>query len=240
MSKSVTGVMKKEEPLISQEEFTESLPPKYRNRVDLMFMDKINELAGSDEYREEYRNNLLSYTGVLNGGRFKINDYVSAVKFVSSRLLGKNNIESYISAHPDRYKRMVNAGQDKDTIYASISAFSRSKLVMLLMEQTLVPTHVLNIDLHQKAINCQAELMTTAKSEKVRCDAANSLLNHLKQPEAQKLTLDVNVKEDDSIKQLREATLELVAQQRVEIQAGRKNIKEVAESRIIKGECVRE
>jgi hypothetical protein len=36
------------------------------------------------------------------------------------------------------------------------------------MAQTLVPSYVLNADLYQKALNTSAELMISAKSEKVR------------------------------------------------------------------------
>jgi hypothetical protein len=81
--------------------------------------------------------------------------------------------------------------------------------------------------------------MVGAKSEKVRTDAANSLLVHLKQPETTKVHLDVRVKEDDSIKELRDVTMELVKQQRQMIEAGSMNAKQVAESKIISGDFER-
>ena len=101
------------------------------------------------------------------------------------------------------------------------------------MEQTLIPSYVLNQDLYQKALNVQAELMLTAKSEKVRSDAANSLLTQLKMPEVNKVQLDVNVKEDGSIAALRESTLELVRQQRLMVEAGAMNAQEVAHSKLV-------
>jgi hypothetical protein len=64
-------------------------------------------------------------------------------------------------------------------------------------------------------------------------------LTHLKQPEATKISLDVQVKEDDSVKELREATLELVAQQRQMIQSGAMNAREVAEGKLITGDFKR-
>jgi hypothetical protein len=104
------------------------------------------------------------------------------------------------------------------------------------MEQTLVPTHVLNADLYQKAINVQAELMLSANSEKVRSDAANSLLIHLKAPETTKIKLDIGIQSDSMIEELRKTTMELAAQQRQLIESGVVNAKHIAESRIIEGE----
>jgi hypothetical protein len=101
------------------------------------------------------------------------------------------------------------------------------------MEQTLIPSYVLNQDLYQKALNVQAELMLTAKSEKVRSDAANSLLTQLKMPETQKVELSVGIKEDGSIAALRASTLELSRQQRLMMEAGAMNAQEVAHTKLI-------
>lgn len=114
-----------------------------------------------------------------------------------------------------------------------MTAYNKSKLVNLIFEQTLIPSYVLNQDLYQKALNVQAELMISAKSEKVRCDAANSLLSHLKMPETQKVELNLGIKEDSSIAALRQATMELVRQQRLMVEAGAMNAQEVAHSKVV-------
>jgi len=75
--------------------------------------------------------------------------------------------------------------------------------------------------------------MTTADSEKVRTDAANSLLNHLKAPETSKIEIDMNVKQQDGIGDLREATLELVKAQRLAIEGGQNTAKEIAHTTIV-------
>jgi hypothetical protein len=102
----------------------------------------------------------------------------------------------------------------------------------LIFEQTLIPSYVLNQDLYQKALNVQAELMVTSHSDKVRCDAANSLLTHLKMPETQKIELEIGVREDSSIAALRQTTLELSRQQRLMMESGAMNAQEVAHSKI--------
>ena len=104
----------------------------------------------------------------------------------------------------------------------------------------MVPTHVLNADVFQKAINVQADLMLNAKSEKVRTDAANSLLNHLKRPEASKIELNVGLQEGGVISELREITSKLAAKQRQLIEGGSYSAQEIAHSKLtIDGESER-
>ena len=166
-------------------------------------------------------------------GKFKITSYLDAVRYVSFKLMGLTNIESYRRTFPDKIKRFQAQNVEAKQIAAYVTAYHKSKLVSMLMEQTLVPSYVLNQDLYQKALNVQADLMISAKSEKVRSDAANSILTQLKPPETQKVELEVGVKEDSSIAQLRQATLDLVAEQRKMLQAGAVNAKEIAEKSIL-------
>jgi hypothetical protein len=182
---------------------------------------------------ESYRDNLLSYTKVMADGRFKIDSYVDAVKYVSHKLMGATNIESYIKTFPVKYQNFVNQGVASKDIASYVTAYNKGKLVNLIFEQTLIPSYVLNQDLYQKALNVQAELMVSSHSDKVRCDAANSLLTHLKMPETQKVELEIGIKEDSSIAALRATTLELSRQQRLMMEAGAMNATEVAHSKLV-------
>lgn len=166
-------------------------------------------------------------------GRFKIDSYVSAVKYVSHKLMGCTNIDAYVKTFPDKYDRFVQTGVTSKDIASYVTAYNKSKLVNLIFEQTMIPSYVLNQDLYQKALNVQADLMMTAHSEKVRTDAANSLLTHLKMPETQKVELDINVKEDSSIAALRQATMELARQQRLSMESGSMNAQEVAHTKLV-------
>ena len=121
-----------------------------------------------------------------------------------------------------------------------MSAYNKNKLVNLVYEQTLIPTHVLNADIYQKAINVQADLMLNAKSEKVRSDAANSLLNHLKKPETHKVEMNIGIKEGGAIEELREITSQLAAKQQQMIESGVYTAKDVAHKPLtIEGESER-
>ena len=225
---------------LTNEEFKKALPAKMKGNLNQTLMDQINDTITKPELFEAYRENLLSYTGVLNDGRFKIESYINAVKYVSYKLMGKSNQDAYALTFPDRYQRLLAEGVVPKDIAAYVSLYNKTKLVNLIMEQSLIPSWILNQDLYQKALNTQAELMITAKSEKVRSDAANSILTHLKRPETQKVELQVGQKEDSSIDELRQATLELVKQQRLMMEAGQMTANEVAQSRVvIEGEAQR-
>lgn len=218
---------------LTLETFRTALPEKVKKTINQELMDSINKTLSDPDMYETYRENLLSYASVMADGRFKMESYVSAVKYVSHKLMGASNIAAYIKTFPDKYQDFINRGIETKDIASYVTAYNKSKLVNLIMEQTLIPSYVLNQDLYQKALNVQAELMLTAKSEKVRSDAANSLLTQLKMPEVNKVQLDVNVKEDGSIAALRESTLELVRQQKLMVQAGAMNAQEVAHSKLV-------
>lgn len=222
--------------VLTVQQFQEALPEKVKKSVNKDLIDQINKTLSEPDLYEAYRDNLLSYTRVMADGKFKISNYVEAVKYVSHKLLGASNIEAYSKTFPDKMLRFTVQNTLPKDIASYVSAYNKSKLVNLIMEQTLVPMWVLNQDLYQKALNVQAELMVSASSEKVRSDAANSLLTHLTPPETKKIELNIGMKEDNSISSLRDATLELVAQQRQMLQSGLMNAEQVAHSKVIEGE----
>lgn len=221
---------------ITTDQFKQVLPPQLRKNVSDELLDEVNKIT-DPEFREQYRDNLISYTSVMTQGRFKLQAYVDAVRYVSYRLLGDTQIRAYSRAFPQKISDFkANGVSDKD-IASYVTAYNKGKLVNLIMAQTMVPFHVLNQDMYQKALNVQADLMLHANSEKVRSEAANSILSHLKPPEAAKVELDVNVRQDSVIDQLRQSVLDLTAQQEKMIHAGVQSAKDVAHATIIQGEA---
>lgn len=219
--------------VLTVDQFKQALPDKMRPNVSQELIDKINQTLAEPELYEAFRNNLVSYGQVLNEGRFKLSEYINAVMYVSHRVMGNTRIDSYSKTFPDRIARFTQQGVSGKDIASYVTAYDKSKLVNLIMEQTLIPSWILNQDLYQEALNTQADLMRNAKSEKVRTDAANSLLSHLKMPETQKVELDIGVKEDSSIQALRDATLALAAQQRQALISGSMNAQEVAHANLV-------
>lgn len=218
---------------LTKEQFLKVLPKKMKKTVNDGIMDAINNVVADPTIRDAFRENIISYTSVMKDGKFKMQQYLEAVHYVSYKLFGSSNIEAYCKTFPHRYQRFLDEGFSDKAISSYVNAYNNNKLVNLILEQTLVPTHILNADLYQKALNTQAELMMTSGSDKVRCDAANSLLTHLKMPETQKVELDVSVKEDKAITELRNATLDLVEQQKKALASGSMNVREIAHSKLL-------
>ena len=214
-------------------QFQQALPDKVKKSVNQELIDRVNATLSDPELYESYRDNLLSYTRVMADGRFKVSNYIDAVKYVSHKLMGCSNIEAYSKTFPDKMQRFSAQGVSGKDIASYVTAYNKSKLVNLIYEQTLIPSYVLNQDLYQRALNTQADLMINAKSEKVRSDAANSLLVQLKAPEVKKVELDIGIKEDSSIAALRQSTMELVRAQRLALESGAMNAKDVAQSRLV-------
>lgn len=220
--------------MLSEIEFKNSMPKGLRKRVTPEVMQMVNDALNDPNSCEHLRENLIGYNHVMRDGKFTIPEYINAVKYVSFKVMGCTNTESYIKTFPAKYKNFKVLGTEEKTIARYITAYNKSKLVNLIFEQSLVPTHVLNADVFQKAINVQAELMIDPDvSPKVRSDAANSLLTHLKRPEAQKIELDIGVKEDGAISDLRATTMALVKQQEKILQDGMMNAKEIAHSKLL-------
>ena len=95
---------------LTVEQFRMALPDKVKKSVNQELIDQINQTLSDPDMFETYRDNLLSYTKVMADGRFKITDYVNAVKYVSHKLMGCTNIEAYTKTFPDKYQRWVNQG----------------------------------------------------------------------------------------------------------------------------------
>lgn len=216
------------------EQFKEALPAKVKKSVSAELITKVTGLLSDPDLFEAYRDNLLGYTSVMADGKFRIDQYVNAVKYVSHKLMGCSNIEAYSKTFPDKMTDYNNRGVSPKDISSYVVAYNKSKLVNLIFEQTLVPMHVLNQDLYQKALNVQADLMVNATSEKVRSDAANSLLTHLKAPEVAKVKLDIGIEGAvNTIADLRNATQAFVREQRLFIESGAGTAKDVAEKRLL-------
>ena len=234
--RSSNAVMLVQSPdLLSKDSMIRALPKRCKTLIHDTAVTEINRLITTDpELQEQYRDNLLGYVEVLRQGKYKINSYIDAVRYVSYKLMGNNNTVAYSKTFPDRYDRLLAGGAEPKDISAYACSYNKNKLVNLIFAQTLIPTHIMNADLHQEAINRQASLMRDAKSEKVRCEAADSLLKHLKPPEGAVIELNVKASEDDSLTELKEITRTLAMTQKRMLESGTLNAQEVAESRIVK------
>jgi hypothetical protein len=223
--------------MLTREQVEKALPANLKGAATQKLTDQINTIVSDPMVAEQVRENFLGYTTVLKDGRFKTEDYLNAVTYVSFKVMGYSNQESYQRTFPNRYQALIAKGTSSKDIAAYVAAYNKGKLVNLILEQTLVPSWVMNQDLYQKAINQQAHLMMNAASEKVQTEAANSLLTHLKKPEVKEFQVSMDINDNSGIRQLEESLRQMAEQQRTLISAGVPTL-QIAAQRIVDAEFV--
>ena len=217
---------------LTKEQLSGALPDKrFRKYLTDDLVNVINAEPDS-ELRRVFRDNTLSFASVLSSGKYSLAAYVNAVKFVSLKLLGDKSSTAYSKVFPDRYQALVDKSTSPSQIASFADNYGKNSLITKIMEQTMVPTHILNAGVYQEAINVQAELMHTAKSELVRQKAAESLISNLTAPATAKIEIDIGYS-NDLVDELRATTKALAQQQLKMILNGQSSAKEIAHSEII-------
>lgn len=211
------------------------MPGRLRGAITQELVDKINTISTDPILTDEIKKNFIGYTGILQDGKYKTEDYLNAVVYVSYKLMGYSNIDSYIKTFPQRYQVLVSKGLPQKDIAAYVTAYNRGKLVNKILEQTLVPTWVLNQDVYQKAINTQAALLNS-KNEKVKFMAADSILTHLAKPEKAGPLVNIEMNQNTGIEDLRETLVKLAEVQQNLIKQGKATTEQIAEQKIIEAE----
>ena len=207
--------------MLTIELISKALPPHLKNHATQKLVDMVNNAVNDPVIAENIRDNFISYTKVLQEGKYRIEDYLNAVKFVSFRLMGDSNQEAYFKTFPQRYQALLAKGTTSKDIAAYVSAYTRGQLVNRVMEQSLVPSWVLNQHMYQEALNVQFNLMhDSGVSPKVRSDAANSLLTHLAKPKEAGPLVNIDMRETSGLTELKEAMAKMAAQQQDLIRAG--------------------
>lgn len=206
---------------LTEEQFRDALPTGMKKAINPLLIMNINNTLENEEEWEVYKENILSYTGVLQHGKFKMDQYLNAVRYVGYKVMGMTNKDAYEKTFPDKIRGFLAKGVAAKDIASYTTAYNKSKLVNLIFEQTLIPTHILNAPMFQKAINVQASIMLNEDvSAKVRSDAANSLMTHLKAPETKKVELDIGISQSSIIDDYQKSISLMVSQQMKLIEAG--------------------
>jgi hypothetical protein len=221
--------------LMTADELRDALPKHLIQGVSQQVLDNINDIIHDPDMMDHFKDNMLNYVKILSTGKYKITDYINAVHYVSFKLIGFNNTEAYAKVFPDRYQRLLDMDKTPKQISSYVANYNSNELVNKIWEQTLIPTHVLNAHHFQQAINVQVDLMLNSSSDKVKCDAANSLLTHLKRPETVKMEIDIGNNSGGVISELNKTIQELVAAQRTSIMSGSQTAHDIAQEKIING-----
>lgn len=218
---------------ISKELVIKAVPPNLKNAVSDDLVDRLNAITSDQILAEEVRKNFISYTSVLREGKFKLEDYLNAVTYVSHRLNGDTQHDAYFKTFPSRYQNLMALGKTPKEISNYVAMFNKGKLVQKIQEQTLTPAWVMNQDMFQAALNTNYQIMMDDDvSPKVRVEAANSLLTHLQKPKEVTPAVNIDLRESSGLSELKKALGQLATQQQQLIEQGG-STRDVAAQRII-------
>lgn len=185
--------------------------------------------------QEHYRDNLVSVIDVIKDGeKIKFKDYVKAVKFCSFKMAGYTDTRAYSLTFPERIERMAKDGISNTNLYVYANSYAKNKVVVEIMAKLIVPSHIMFQDYFSLAVKTQVEIMTDDTiSPKVRSDAANSLMTHLKQPEIKQAELKISTSDNGAIGSLTEALNNLSNAQKQALSSGSIKLKDISEAEII-------
>lgn len=221
--------------LITEEQFIASLPKGLNKGVPKQVLDDINDMISQGEEGEVFKENLMSHNHILKEGKFSLEQYVNAVKYISFRLMNHSQRKAYELTFPAKVTDWLANGTDEKAISSYVHAYNNSKLVMRLYDVTLVPFHLLNQPYRQEALLVEVELMRHAHSEMVRHKAAETVLNTLAPPETTQTELQMKVRESEETSELKNALADLARAQKEMLEKGG-SLKDVAESTIVTAE----
>jgi len=221
---------------LSREVVTAGMDKRTAKRVTDEIIDLVSDLVLDPELAESYLDNWVTFNTVLSTGRHKMTDYANAVKFVSFRLMDASIIDAYAKTFPVKVGAWKVAGWADKDIASQASRYAKFDIVVKMMMQAQVPTHILHMDLFNKTILDLAREGVTAKSDVARVSALTSVLQYTKPPEeVKKIQLDIGVSQSgaDAIADLRAAADLLMNAQEYSIVNGDKLVSEIANQNIV-------
>ena len=214
--------------MLTQDELRDALPAAFKAAATPALLAQVNAIATDPEEAKVFKGNFMSFGSVLEEGRFRLDDYISAVTYISHKMMGCSNQTAWKKTFPDRYQILVNRAATEKEISSYVAAYNSGQLVNKVREQSLIPTWILNAGAYQEAINVQYTIMNDEDvSAKVRVEAANSLLTHLKPPETKKVQIDLSGQTGRGLDALKEMMTAMAQVQIAAIEAG-VSTKEVA------------
>jgi len=222
---ATTMTMKKIHPsraLYTAEELTldklkGSLPKHIRDYTTQETYEKVvGMLNGDAELKRQVAQNVKL---IEEGDGIRLDELVKATAFVTFRLQGMNNKEAWSEVFPElAYKYSDQFGARG--VPQRAKAYANSRLVVKLMEHSIIPSWIRNHGAYQEAVDTQLDLMRNAHSETVRQKAADSLMTHLAKPEKGVPQVQIEVNETSGLNEIKEMLDSLAMNQRKSIIEG--------------------
>jgi hypothetical protein len=206
--------------MLTKEDIASALPANLKGAATQALTDQVNTLVSDPTTAEHIREHFISYAVVLSEGKWSLEAYMNAIQYVTYKMMGYSNQESYQRTFPQRYAHFIANGTSAKDISAYVSQYNKGKLVNLIQEKALIPVHVLYQDTFHEAIRHAAFLMTNAQSEKVQMEAANALMTHLGKPKDAAPALAIQINNSLELDALRSTLVDVSDRQRELIKSG--------------------
>lgn len=201
--------------------------PNRKGAVTDELVEIFNSTVGDPLFEgESLLQSAITYEKALQSGRFKLGDYVRAVKFCA--YLGTMNdsyVEAYKKAFFDRdfVKNRIGVPTDSVEYRELTSAASRyrsSPLVVNILTYAQVPENIFYAGYRMKAMSVLHDLMYNARSDMAKVNAAKEILTATKGSDKIDMRLDVEVKESSAVEQLNKQLMEMAAKQKMLLESG--------------------
>lgn len=217
--------------MITIQSLKQALPATAKLSVSQSLVDQLNAVTSDPILAGYIRENFVSYTNVLQDGKYTSEEYVNAITYCTYKVMGLTNKDAYINTFPQRHQQLVARGASAKDISAYVAAYHKGKLVMAILDQAYVPIWLVNQDNFQKAINVQVDLMKNAQSELVRTQAANSILTHLAKPKDAMPQVAIQINQNTGMNELMD-TLAALAEKQVNLIDNGVTAKELAAQKL--------
>ena len=102
--------------MLTKDEIIQALPPAVQGGVSDTLVNELSAIITDPDFRETFRENMISYNRVLAEGKFKLSSYMNAVMYVSYKLMGYNNMDAYSLTFPQKFQQWVVSGKSNQTI----------------------------------------------------------------------------------------------------------------------------
>jgi len=210
----------------------------------------INSSVNEPEFQgESLLKTAVTYEAVLQRNKASVTEYLNAIRFCAYLMSTDDNItEAYKKTFYERdfvKQRMSvsTTSPEYRELTSAASRYRKSKLVVDILTMSQVPLDLIFTGARYKAIGVLADLMTTAKLDRDKINAAKELLAATKGPDNLKIELDVGMKENSAVEQLNEQLSGIAAKQKMLLEAGASTIGEfgamkVKNDTVLEGEVV--
>lgn len=228
---------------VTKEELQDAIPSR-KNAITDELVEMINQVQTEPEFQgETLVQTMITYQNALKGMKVSMKAYISAIRFCAYLIsMDDNYTEAYKKAFHDtdfvKVRANISTADPRYTeLTSAASRYRRSKLVVDILTLSQVPLDMLFTGYRYKAMAVLAEMMTTARLDRDKIQAARSVLEMTKS-DSIKIDLDIGVRESSAVESLKTQLIEMAGRQETLLNSGMTSLVELGGLKPIDAEIV--